>query len=160
MRGSVAVLVAGLLLPGCSLMQTHEQRAAKIEPLLAASGFQAVPASKPEQLARLQKLPALQLQMTTRGGQPHFWYADPYRCKCLFTGGQAQYDKFEALRMKLEIASENKAAAVDNQNAAAIDEQMDYFLPAEGAMWSEPWWGPPAVVANGAEVAEPEMIEP
>jgi hypothetical protein len=160
MRGSVAVLVAGLLLPGCSIMQTHEQRAAKIEPLLAASGFQAVPASTPDQLARLQKLPALTLQESTRGGKPHFWYADPYRCKCLYTGTQAQYDKYEALRMKLEIAKENKAAAVDDEDAASIDEQMDWFLPWQGAMWSEPWWGPPAVVANGAEVAAPEMEEP
>jgi len=160
MRGSVAVLVAGVLCAACSIMQTHEQRAAKIEPLLAASGFQAVPASTPEQLERLKKLPALQLQQSTRGGQSHFWYADPYRCKCLYTGGQAQYDKYEGLRMKLEIAKENKAAAVDNESAASIDEQMDWFLPWQGAMWSEPWWGPPAVVGDAAAVAEPEMIEP
>lgn len=156
-------LCIGVALAGCSLMQTHAQRAAKIEPLLAAAGFQAVPANSAEQLERLKKLPALTLQYSTRGGKPHYWYADPYRCRCLFTGSEAQYAKYDQLRVQQDIARDERATAVANEDAASIDQQMDYWLPWGEVMWAEPWWGPgpweTGFVGNGA-AAPPDAVEP
>jgi hypothetical protein len=154
---------AAVALAGCSLMQTHAQRAAKVEPLLAAAGFQAVPATTPEQLERLKKLPTLQLQYSTRGGKPHYWYADPYRCRCLYTGSEAQYAAYDRLRVEQDIAREERATAIANEDAASIDEQMDYWLPWGEVMWAEPWWGPgpadPGTVGNGAAHL-PDTTEP
>jgi hypothetical protein len=127
-----ALLASLVLVAGCAILgPSPEQRAAKIEPMLAAAGFRAVPADTPEKLERLQKLkPLVRLQYSIRGGTPHYWYADPYRCKCLYLGDEARYQKYETLRVQADIAATEKATAVMEENAASVDEQMEYFVPS------------------------------
>jgi hypothetical protein len=130
-----------LAVGGCALLgPSPEQRAAKVEPMLAAAGFRAIPADTPEKLARLQALkPPVKLTYSIRGGTPHYWYADPYRCKCLYIGDEARYQRYETLRVQADIAETEKATAVMEANAASVDEQMEYFVPSGVEMlWVAP----------------------
>lgn len=151
MRAAAALLLASAV-AGCALFaKSGPRRAAEIEPLLTAAGFQAVPADSDAKLVELRKLPAYRLTYSTRGGQPHYWYADPDRCRCLYTGSEPQYARYEALLVERQIAGERRAAALAEEDAASIDEQMDYWLPDGVAMWpAGPW--------NAG--ATPELVEP
>lgn len=130
-----------VLLAGCAVFgPSPQQRAAKVEPMLAAAGFRAIPADTPDKLARLQQMkPPLRLTYSIRGGTPHYWYADPYRCQCLYLGDEARYQRYETLRVQADIAETEKATAVMEENAASVDEQMDYFVPSGVEMlWVAP----------------------
>lgn len=126
----LVLLLAGLA--GCAILgPSPAERAAKVEPMLAAAGFRAIPADTPEKLARLEQLkPPVQLTYSIRGGTPHYWYADPYRCKCLYIGDEARYQRYETLRVQADIAASEKATAQIEENAASVDEQMEYFVPS------------------------------
>jgi len=144
-----AVLLLALASGGCALFgNTRAERAAEIEPLLTAAGFQGIPADTPEKLERLRRLEPLRLRYSTRGGKAHYWYADPYRCKCLYTGDQAMYDRYEALLVQRQYATEERAAATEREDATSIDREMDGWLPPDEVMWGE------------APAATPELIEP
>lgn len=139
MRFVPGVLVAVLFVfvAGC---MTAAKRAAQVEPMMGAAGFHAFPADTPEKMERLKKLrPQLQLTYSVRGGKPHYWYADPVRCKCLYIGDEAMYQKYETLRVQRDIADSERATAELEENAASIDEQMDYYLPYGAAViWVAP----------------------
>lgn len=135
-----SVLLA-VVLAGCAVFgPSPQQRAAKVEPMLAAAGFRAIPADTPDKLARLQQMkPPLRLTYSIRGGTPHYWYADPYRCQCLYLGDEARYQRYETLRVQADIAETEKATAVMEENASSVDEQMDYFVPSGVEMlWVAP----------------------
>ncbi len=129
-----------VVLAGCALFgPTPKEKAAKIEPMLAAAGFRAIPADTPEKMARLEQLQPVRLTYSIRGGTPHYWYADPYRCKCLYVGDEVRYQRYEALRVQTDIAASEKATALMEEDAASVDEQMDYFVPGGVEMlWVAP----------------------
>lgn len=138
----VVALVAGLALglAGCGLVgPSPEKQAAQIEPMLAAAGFKSMPADTPEKLAALQKLTPIRLTYSIRGGKPHYWYADPYRCQCIWFGDEARYQRYETLKVQSDIAQSNLATARMEEGAAQVDEQMEYFVPSGFAMlWVTP----------------------
>lgn len=135
-RLAVVVLLA-LGLTGCALFgPSPEKQAEKIEPMLAAAGFVSFPADTPEKQAALAKLTPVRLTYSIRGGKPHYWYADPYRCQCIWMGDEARYRKYETLKVQSDIQSSELATARMEEGAAQVDEQMIYFYPwgFEGAL--------------------------
>jgi uncharacterized membrane protein YgcG len=95
------VMIAGCATSSSSLnpfgdSKTPQEQAADIDPMLQAAGFSALPATTPEQEARLQALPPLKLSYydDTKGVR-HYWLADPDVCKCIFHGDEASYQRYE-----------------------------------------------------------------
>jgi hypothetical protein len=55
---------------------------------LTDAGFVMRPASTPEQLDRLKRLPARKWVVRSKAGGRYFLYADPDYCRCVFLGNQ------------------------------------------------------------------------
>src|SRR4029077_2402291 len=83
------VLMVSLAAIGCATQQeTPIERALRIEPMLSSAGFRAVPGDTPARKAQLQSLTPLEIRFTPYDGKMHYWFADPYHCKCIFSGNQ------------------------------------------------------------------------
>jgi hypothetical protein len=130
MHRLVVAVVLPLALTGCGLFgPSPEKQAAQLEPMLGAAGFKSIPADTPEKLAALKKLTPLRLTYSIRGGKPHYWYADPYRCQCIWIGDEARYQKYETLKVQSDIAQSELATARMEEGAGQVDEQMAFFFP-------------------------------
>ena len=117
----LAVLIA--LLSGCSTQETPEQRAQRIEPLLAAAGFRAHPADSPAKLQNLKAMAPLKVSFMPKDGKMHYWFADPVYCTCLYTGGPDAYAHYEQLRLQQKTVEEERETAELNESAAS--EEID-----------------------------------
>jgi hypothetical protein len=115
MKRALVPLLAGLSLAGCAGLQSADTRSA--DQALTAAGFQAQPADTPEKLAQLRALSPRMVLLRPRDGERRYVYADPTGCKCLYVGGEEQY---QTLR---------------RSEASAIDR----FLAAEEARGSTDW---------------------
>ena len=116
MRGKAtraAVLASGLILAlaGCQAIENEE--AQDTEQLLAAAGFQMKEATTPAQLANLQAMTQRKVVSHEQNGQPRYVYADAQDCKCVYVGNEKNYDEFQKLSVKQEIAEENMDASMD-----------------------------------------------
>lgn len=118
-----AVLV--LLVTGCASKPT----AAHTESLLAAVGFQVVPATTPEQLQQVQTLPPNTVTKVNRNGKTFYIFPDSTQ-KQLFIGTPQQYQDFLT---RLDI--ERNAAA---DNAAAQDSLREARTDSSGT-WDNAW---------------------
>lgn len=124
-----AATAAILLLAGCSLFRlSPQEQAAEVEPLLAAAGFRMLPADTPQKVAHLQKLPPLKLTPRLHNGQVRYAYADPYSCTCMYVGDEQAFQQYQRLALEKNIADEQRAAAMMNEDAAA-EMQMDFWGP-------------------------------
>ena len=115
---SVRLLVAMSMLAcvaGCGLMAERQERneAEVIGKRLVAAGFRALPAdthAKREQLAALPNL--LFATKTTKSGKRRWLLADPDRCRCLYVGDDAAYQRYG----DMELAAEGvKSDAADKR---------------------------------------------
>jgi hypothetical protein len=97
-------------------MRSHN--AQSTEELLSAAGFIMVPATTSEEMANLNTLTPLKVEFSVKDNKPLYWYADPYNCKCVYTGDQAAYDSFQRLQAEQNIADEYQEAALMNEQAA------------------------------------------
>jgi hypothetical protein len=114
-----------LTISGCAILRTNE--AQQTDRLLSAAGFKMLPADTPQKDELLSSLTPLKLQYRIRDAKTLFFYSDPYDCKCVYTGDQSAYDRFEKLAVEADIAKEEQEAALMNE---------------ETAMEFEPWgWG-------------------
>ena len=104
-----AVLAAGL--PGCQMVETSE--AEDTEQMLAAAGFQMKEVTTPEQMANLEKLTQRKLVIQEQDGQPRYVYADAQDCKCVYVGTERNYDEYQRLSVKEQIAEDNADAALN-----------------------------------------------
>ena len=106
---------------GCATMnplepQTPQQKAQNIEPMLQAAGFQPLTATTAEQKSRLKTLPALSLNYyVNKNGAQRYWLADPDYCGCLFYGDEADYQRFENIKLQNEVAERDREAAEAQQ---------------------------------------------
>jgi hypothetical protein len=127
-RVAAAFAVAWLaLLAGCSLQETPQQHAERIEPMLAAAGFHMLPADTPERLAETQRLTPLKVRYYIDNGKPHYWFNDPVNCHCVYVGGEKNYQQYEQIRLNQQAARQEAEAAQMNEEAAA-QEQMNMAL--------------------------------
>jgi hypothetical protein len=113
-RGMRAVvLITGLALGLASCQAIENADAEDTEQLLAAAGFHMKEATTPEQLANLQNLTQRKIVTQEQEGQPRYVYADAEGCKCVYVGGEKNYDEYQKLSLKEEIAQENLDASMD-----------------------------------------------
>jgi hypothetical protein len=107
--GRVSVLAA--MLAGCQAIENEE--AQSTEQLLAAAGFHMKEATTPEQVANLEAMTQRTVVIHEQDGQPRYVYADAQGCKCVYVGDERNYDEFQRLSVKQEIAEENLDASMD-----------------------------------------------
>jgi hypothetical protein len=108
-----AVLITGLALSLASCQAIENADAEDTEQVLAAAGFNMKEATTPEQLANLQKMTQRKIVIQQQEGQPRYVYADAEGCKCVYVGGEKNYDQYQKLSLKEEIAQENLDASMD-----------------------------------------------
>ena len=97
------------LLAGCFLQETPQQRAERIEPMLAAAGFHMLPADTPERIAETQRLTPLKLRYYIDNGKPRYWFNDPVNCHCVYVGGEKNYQQYERIRLSQQAAQARSA---------------------------------------------------
>jgi hypothetical protein len=123
---SVVLLFA---ISGCAAIQG--EKAASTDEMLAAAGFIIVSADTPEQEQMLNSLTPNKVQFSVRDNKPLYWYADPYNCKCIWTGDQAAYDRYEKLVYESNLVNEE-------QETAMMVEQAE-FGPGFWGWAGGPW---------------------
>ena len=118
--GSVAA-VLGL----CGVMAACTNPAATKENLLSSSGFKAMPAATPVQVAKLKSLSAHKLSKATYKGEIVWAYADPTICGCVYIGNQDAYNAYvkKAAQAKATDATEARDAKM------ALDSMQDFGMP-------------------------------
>jgi hypothetical protein len=128
---SVLSLTAMILVLGaCAAIQGEQ--AASTEDMLAAAGFKIVAADTPQEMNMLNSLTPNKVQFSVRDNKPLYWYADPYNCKCVWTGDQAAYDRYERMVYESNLVDEE-------QEAAMMAEQAEFGPGLWG--WAGGPWG-------------------
>src|SRR5262245_26908502 len=110
LRAGTIVVVGGLLLGACATGE--RDRAAQIEPLLIAAGFQKRVADTPQKLAHLQQLEPLKLVPHARKTSVYYVYADPNGCRCAYVGNEMAFEQYQGLVLKQNI-SDTKVSVTD-----------------------------------------------
>jgi hypothetical protein len=121
--------VGSLVAAGCATQQpeTPAQHAQRIEPMLSAAGFHALPADTPARQTQLQSLTPLKMRFFPHDGKMHYWYADPYYCNCIYSGSEKAYGAYERIKLQEQMTNQQQMAAQMNEDAAA-QENMDFTM--------------------------------
>jgi len=125
------VPMVSLAATSCATQQeTPIERALRIEPMLSSAGFQAVPGDTPARKAQLQSLTPLEIRFTPYDGKMHYWFADPYHCKCIFSGNQEAYAAYVRVWDHQRITNEEEMTA--QMNEAVAQKTMTFMVsPAD-----------------------------
>ncbi len=106
---TIGVLVA--LAVGCSTTSSKEN-------MLSAAGFKMVAADTPEKEAHLKSLPADKVTAVQRNGTMYYTFPNPKE-NVLYVGNEAEYQKYQQLRMQKQLADEQlNTAEMYNNNTA------------------------------------------
>jgi hypothetical protein len=111
MRATAILSISVLALAACQAIEKEE--AQDTEQLLAAAGFHMKEAATPDQLANLQAMTQRQIVIHHQDGRLRYVYADAEDCKCVYVGNERNYDRYQRLSLKEEIAEENMDASLD-----------------------------------------------
>jgi len=107
--------------------ETPAEKAQRLDPMLSAAGFQIVQADTARKQSIFASLPPLKMNYYIgKDGKPHYWFADPYQCNCVYQGDAKAYQQYQNLRIQQKMVEEEEAAAALNQDAAM---QMNMFDP-------------------------------
>ncbi len=104
MRRALFIVVIALTVAGCATMPRGETRS--VEQMLTAAGFQMKVADTPEKAADLRTFPTRKMTVQRRGAASYYIYADPDVCNCLYVGTEPQYQEYQRLLLKKELADE------------------------------------------------------
>jgi hypothetical protein len=107
------VLASGLVWMLASCQSIEKEEAQSTEEVLAAAGFQMKEATTPQQRANLQAMTQRKIVMHDQDGRMRYVYADAEGCGCVYVGSEKNYDEFQRLSVKQEIAEENLDASMD-----------------------------------------------
>lgn len=99
--------------------------------LLAAAGFQTIPATTPAQIAKLQSIKSRKVVPLTGKKGTVYVFADKAQ-KALIVGSPAQYQKYRSLKLRHQQVEEKLLDAQVNMDNA------DYNAWGDGANWG---WG-------------------
>ena len=124
MRRALLGLLGALGLAGCA--GHHGAAIRSAEQALAAAGFETRPADTPEKLAQLHSLTPRTVLWRPQAGELRYVYADPTSCRCLYVGGEPEYQQYQKLRLQKDFADEESSA------------MPDWGWGGWGAWWS-PW---------------------
>jgi hypothetical protein len=100
-----------LALIGCQAIENEE--AQDTEQLLSAAGFHIRQATTPEQVANLEAMTQRKIVIHEQNGEPRYVYADAEGCRCVYVGDEKNYDEFQRLSVRQQIAEDNVDAAMD-----------------------------------------------
>jgi len=125
-RPLCAALILGCLVAGCGMMAGRQERqeAEVIGERLVAAGRK--PADTPAKQAHLAKMPNLLFtSATNKQGQKRYLLADPDRCRCLYIGDEADYQRYTTLELNQEAKSSTAAQKRDDRLAGVNDRAPD-----------------------------------
>ena len=54
-------------------------------------------------------------------------YPDPYLCNCVFVGKEAEFQKYQQLKLQQQMVEQERAVAAMNENAAEA-EQFNWMM--------------------------------
>lgn len=111
------VLASLFCVAALSACESPQQMVSQKDDHLAAAGFQLKPASTPQQIAMLKKLPSHHFIRRVHGNTVTYVYADPTVCGCLYVGNQAAYGRYLAYQQQQSLANEQQMTAEDYQDA-------------------------------------------
>lgn len=111
------VLFIVVSIVGCAAIQSNKTQSQ--EQLLSAAGFIMVPATTPAEFENLNTLTPHKVLFSVKDNKPLYWYADPTNCRCVYTGDQEAYQRYERLLTESQIANEVEDAAISNEAAGA-----------------------------------------
>lgn len=110
------ILVLVISIAGCAAIQSNKTQ--EQEQLLSAAGFIMVPATTQAEIENLNTLTPHRVMFSVKDNKPLYWYADPTNCKCVYTGDQEAYQRYEKLLTESQIANEVEQAAISNEFAS------------------------------------------
>jgi hypothetical protein len=126
MKGLVSIFaIVSLMLHGCA--ESVQHRAQRLEPMLSAAGFQMLPADTPQREQALTSHTPLKMRYHFSNGKPHYWFADPYVCNCVYVGNEAEFQKYQQLKLQEQMVQREQVAAEMNENAAE-QEQFNFMM--------------------------------
>jgi hypothetical protein len=109
---ALAAIVVLVGVAGCKTIEQSD--AMDNERTLAAAGFHMKFATTQAQIAQAAALPQRKLTpVPGPDGRNRFVYADSQFCKCVYVGTDKEYDRYQNLEVKKEIAENEEAAAMD-----------------------------------------------
>ena len=111
LRSIVVFTVLGIALAGCAAVKKSDT--SDTEQLLTAAGFKMKLADTPAKLAHLNTLTQQKVVPHERDGKMYYVYADAEYCKCLYAGNQENYQRYENLSVKQNIAEMNEDAPMN-----------------------------------------------
>jgi len=125
----IALVLAAILFVTCvaGCAETPQQRAQRLEPMLSAAGFHIHPADTPERIDHLKSMTPLKIRYYERNGKLRYWFADPIVCQCIYVGTEANYQKYEQLKLQQQMVQREEAAAQMNEDAAQ-QEDMNFMM--------------------------------
>jgi hypothetical protein len=108
-----AMLAGGLVAILASCQGIENEEAESTEQVLAAAGFHRKEATTPQQLANLKAMTQRKIVIQAQDGATRYVYADAEDCKCVYVGSEKNYDEYQKLSIKQEIAQDNLDASMD-----------------------------------------------
>ena len=112
---ALSLLFLVTAIAGCAAIQGEEAKST--DEMLAAAGFIIVSADTPEKEKMLDTLTPNKIQFSVRDNKPLYVYADPYNCKCIWTGDQAAYDRYQRMVYESNLVNEEEEAAMMAEQA-------------------------------------------
>ena len=129
MLKGLLVIVAATLLADCTAIRREQARS--MGDYLQEAGFTIRQADTAAAMQKLQAMPPGKMVKRLKDGVVVYTYADPYDCKCVYVGNQAQYTRYMEVRHGEEMA----AAQIDTQQMEASEEQAT--MDTTDTWW---WW--------------------
>jgi hypothetical protein len=108
MKTLLPLALAAAFLTGCAAIEKAER--GSTESMLAAAGFNVVPADTPQRQASLAELKPYVISRQFRGGQALYVYPDA-QGNFAYIGNQAAYDRYQNLMVQQQISDQNMMAA-------------------------------------------------
>jgi hypothetical protein len=108
MKMILPLAAAALLSAGCASIEKAER--GSTEAMLAAAGFDVLPANTPARQTSLSELKPYVISRQVRDGQPLYIYPDTGG-GFAYIGNQADYDRYQNLMVQQQISEQNLMAA-------------------------------------------------
>lgn len=108
MKTLLPLALAAALLAGCAAIEKAER--GSTEQMLAAAGFNVLPANTAERQASLAELKPYVISRQFRGGQVYYVYPDP-QGGFAYIGNQTAYSRYQNLMIQQQISDQNMMAA-------------------------------------------------
>jgi hypothetical protein len=108
MKALLSLTLAAVFLTGCAAIEKAER--GSTEQMLAAAGFNALPADTPQRQAALAQLKPYVISQQFRNGQALYVYPDA-EGNFAYIGDQAAYNRYQKLMVQQQISDQNLMAA-------------------------------------------------